>query len=61
MGLHMLCMNTNTNTFALTWLEVTEKACPLLAGSQNISSLAFVSVFKDLFPRQGKRSSSTFR
>ena len=43
MGLHMLCMNTNTNTFALTWLEVTEKACPLLAGSQNISSLAFVN------------------
>ena len=30
-------------TLLLTWLEVTEKACPLLAGSQNISSLAFVN------------------
>ena len=30
-------------TLLLTWLEVTEKACPLLAGSQNISFLAFVN------------------
>ena len=49
-----ICMNTNTNGFTyvmyeykykhlLTWLEVAEKACPMLAGSQNISSLAFVN------------------
>ena len=36
-------------TLLLTRLEVTEKACPLWAGRQNISSLAFVSYIQAQF------------